>query len=66
MMTDDTKEQEIRERAYALWEQAGSPEGQEEAFWNSAEKALNEEKGHVDIDKASEESFPASDAVNHM
>ena len=65
-MSKEIEELEIRERAYALWQEAGSPEGQEDEFWNKAKEALTKEKGHVDVDKASEESFPASDAVNHM
>ena len=43
-------EQRVRERAYRLWEQAGSPEGQSEQFWlqaeaeiSAAEKDLDEE-----------------------
>jgi len=38
-------EQEIRERAHRLWEQAGKPEGREEEFWRAAEQELrNEDK----------------------
>lgn len=32
---------EIRDRAYALWEQAGRPEGQDMAFWMMAERELS-------------------------
>jgi len=38
-------EQEIRERAHRLWEQAGKPEGREDEFWRAAEQQLrNEDK----------------------
>jgi hypothetical protein len=65
-MSREIEDQEIRELAYALWQQAGSPEGQEDEFWQSAKDQLTKEQVHADIDAASEESFPASDAVNHM
>jgi len=32
----------IRDRAYALWEAAGSPDGQDEHFWHQAERDLRE------------------------
>lgn len=41
-------EQEIRERAHRLWEQAGRPEGREEEFWQAAEQELrNEDKSNT-------------------
>lgn len=36
-------EDEIKARAYQLWEQAGKPEGREEEFWLQAEQALREQ-----------------------
>lgn len=67
-MSDDTNEQEIREYAYKLWQDAGSPEGKETEFWHLAKAALdrNAEAADADVDAAGEESFPASDATNHM
>ena len=67
-MSDNTNEQEIRECAYTLWQEAGSPEGQETEFWHKAKELIAKRDGHVDddVDAASEDSFPASDAVNHM
>lgn len=38
-------EQDIRERAHRLWEQAGKPEGREEEFWHAAEQELRNEDG---------------------
>jgi hypothetical protein len=65
-MSKEIEEQEIRERAYLLWQEAGSPEGQEDEFWIKAKEKLAQEKGLTDVDLASEHSFPASDPVNHM
>jgi hypothetical protein len=66
IMSDDINEQEIREYAYRLWQEAGSPEGQETEFWQQAKDLIAERYGNADVDAASEESFPASDPVNHM
>jgi hypothetical protein len=41
-MKEPTKEQ-ITNRAYELWEQAGQPEGRDEEFYLQAEKELQEE-----------------------
>ena len=40
-------ENDIRDRAYALWVEAGSPEGRDEEFWHQAESELAEQ-GDVD------------------
>ncbi|HET9146611.1 MAG TPA: DUF2934 domain-containing protein [Acetobacteraceae bacterium] len=32
------REHRIRERAFFLWQEAGSPEGREEEFWHRAEE----------------------------
>jgi hypothetical protein len=38
-------EQEIKNRAYEIWERNGRPEGKEEEFWRLAEQELrNEDK----------------------
>ncbi|MCK1393053.1 DUF2934 domain-containing protein [Bradyrhizobium sp. 1] len=33
-------EQDIRERAHELWQQAGRPAGREDEFWHAAEQEL--------------------------
>jgi DUF2934 family protein len=38
-------EDEVRRRAYQLWEQYGRPEGGEEEFWLKAEREIKKEKG---------------------
>ena len=41
----DRDDDRVRDRAYALWENAGSPEGQDWDFWHQAERELAEETG---------------------
>jgi hypothetical protein len=52
-------EQRVRERAYALWEAEGQPEGRAEEFWDRARRELEHEEGAVApeppaIDRAAE------------
>lgn len=54
-MQDD--EQEVRDLAYRLWEEAGKPEGRHDEFWHKARERL---AGHDTAD-----SFPASDPPSH-
>jgi hypothetical protein len=37
-----TREERIREKAQALWEKEGRPNGQESRHWEEAEKLVNE------------------------
>jgi hypothetical protein len=37
-------EEQIRQRAHELWEQAGKPDGKEDQFWLEAERQLNQER----------------------
>ena len=68
-MPDETA---IRERAYALWQKEGSPDGRDAEFWERARLMLAEapapttplqERSHHEakVDAAMAESFPASD-----
>ena len=44
-MAQPTEEQ-IRKRAFELWEQAGKPEGRDDEFWDQAQRELDcEERG---------------------
>ncbi|SEQ11708.1 Protein of unknown function [Devosia sp. YR412] len=36
-------ENDIRDRAYALWVESGSPVGRDDEFWHRAERQLSEE-----------------------
>ncbi len=62
------KSQDIRELAFTMWQQAGSPPGGAENFLKAAEETLGAPGPitHEDVDEAIDESFPASDATNRM
>jgi hypothetical protein len=44
-MSDEAWEQRVRERAYAIWEREGRPEGGAERHWTMAEMELKAEPG---------------------
>jgi hypothetical protein len=52
-------QQRIRDKAYELWESAGSPDGEEERFWLQAQGEIDQDEAKLDRDEAA--SFPASD-----
>ena len=52
-MVQPTEEQ-IRKRAFELWEQAGKPEGREDDFWNQAQRELQSAEERDDPSKAAE------------
>jgi hypothetical protein len=64
-------EEQVRQRAYQLWEQAGRPDAQSDEFWfralhelqgTSAEDGSSPPSGTIDaVDLESEQSVPASD-----
>ncbi|HYZ62396.1 MAG TPA: DUF2934 domain-containing protein [Acetobacteraceae bacterium] len=71
---DQAHEQRIRERAYALWEKEGCPDGRDHEFWERARLMLESEATptpqtplgqrtpeEVKVDEAAVQSFPASD-----
>lgn len=35
------REEEIRQMAYRLWEQAGRPEGRDQEFWYQAQRMMD-------------------------
>lgn len=59
MPDGNDRERKIRERAWQLWRDAGSPEGREKEFWYTAEAEFRarEDRGS----DADDGSFPASD-----
>ncbi len=67
-MPTQESDHEIRERAYKLWQEAGSPDGREHEFWHKAceQLGVTENENKRDLDNAGKESFPASDPVNRM
>ena len=60
--TNDTEDQ-VRQRAFELWEQRGRPEGYEAEFWLQAERELTGEGNSRDIsaNAASAQSGSRSD-----
>lgn len=59
-MIDKESDNHIRQRAYAIWENAGRPAGEADAHWHQAKEELLEER-EAALDEAIDESFPASD-----
>jgi hypothetical protein len=61
-MDDMSKEEQIRRKAYELWEAAGSPEGRADEFWEEARASV----GGDDAEPVSEDQSdtgPAGDAM---
>lgn len=58
-MSETSREQEIRELAFHLWQKAGEPQGQQDEFWHAAVKQLDGGPRSTDADTS--DSFPASD-----
>jgi hypothetical protein len=54
-------EQRIRERAYALWEQANCPDGQAEEFWSLAQQEISMQEG--DEDETMDRGSSASESL---
>lgn len=50
---DRHSDDDIRDRAYALWVEAGSPHGDDHHFWHEAERQLAEEAG---LDRSKEDA----------
>ncbi len=40
----------IRDRAYAMWIEAGSPEGNDQYFWHAAEQELAADEADIEDD----------------
>lgn len=55
-------ENDIRDRAYALWEQDGSPEGRDLEYWQRAERELTEEAGLDTSEETADVSQPVPPA----
>jgi hypothetical protein len=45
LIMEKPSNEQILARALELWEQAGSPDGQEEVFWQLAKRDLQEQSG---------------------
>lgn len=49
-MAEEDRETKIRNRAYALWQQAGSPEGRHDDHWLQAEHEIDHGDGEIGPD----------------
>ncbi|MBR0716111.1 DUF2934 domain-containing protein [Bradyrhizobium liaoningense] len=47
-------EEQIRKRAFELWEQAGKPEGREDEFWQRAQRELQGTEERDDQNKGAD------------
>ncbi|WFU43309.1 DUF2934 domain-containing protein [Bradyrhizobium sp. CB82] len=47
-------EEQIRKRAFELWEQAGKPEGREDEFWQQAQGELQSAEESGDSNKGAD------------
>ncbi len=54
-----SREDRVRNRAYRIWQEAGSPDGADLDHWAEAER--QETLADEQADTASRDSFPASD-----
>ena len=61
-MTDDRQER-IRQRAFELWEQAGSPVGNHEKHWHQAVREIEEQDGFAQREEATIAERPPSDLL---
>jgi Protein of unknown function (DUF2934) len=48
-MTDE-REDRIRQRAYELWQQEGTPDGKPDDHWYQAEREIDEGEGEIEGD----------------
>lgn len=55
---DKTREEEIRARAFALWDEAGRPEGQHAAHWYQAERDIDGPAGDGAVLDAEDDTAP--------
>jgi hypothetical protein len=47
-------EEQIRKRAFELWERAGKPEGREDEFWHQAQRELQSAEERGDLNKGAD------------
>jgi Protein of unknown function (DUF2934) len=44
-LADTEREERIRQKAYQLWEEDGSPDGRADEYWHRAREMLDQEPG---------------------
>jgi hypothetical protein len=60
-MENTSKDEEIRRKAYELWEEAGSPEGRAEEFWEQARASVGDGEETVTEDQS--DTAPIGEAM---
>jgi hypothetical protein len=62
----DTLERRIRERAYALWDADGQPDGTPDEYWYRAHREMTQDDRAKpgSLDDQLEDTFPASDPLS--
>lgn len=55
---------QIRDLAYTLWDEAGRPDGQDKEFWARAERQLSE-TGEIDISETEGEVTTVAGPQTH-
>jgi hypothetical protein len=62
----DTFESHVRERAFALWEEAGCPENRAEEFWHRAREIEKQDYklSESDLEKAAKAPSPDKGAAD--
>jgi hypothetical protein len=56
----NTDLEDIRARAYRLWEETGKPDGRDEEFWHQAERELMEKTESVKLESPEDIMTPVS------
>ena len=59
--TDETRQQQIRERAYHLWDAGGRPNGREDEFWERASELVGMEESAHSAELPNPASLPGAD-----
>lgn len=60
-MENTSRDEEIRRKAYELWEEAGSPEGRAEEFWEQARTSVGDDDETVPEDQG--DTAPVGEAM---
>ena len=59
----DDRESRIRERAHAIWEAEGRPDGQDEVHWKRAAAEIDAEDGAQDIEPRKPDILKPTSAI---
>jgi hypothetical protein len=60
-MDSALQEEQIRKRAYELWEEDGSPEGRADEYWEKARASIDPETAESVTETSTEPGEPVSE-----